>query len=48
MTTTKKAENLRQYKSKFSLIVEHILTFPLRTNLVRKVKNLSRNLKRIA
>ena len=33
MTTTTNAENLRQYKSKFSLIVEQILVFALSTNL---------------
>ena len=41
MTPTTNAENLRQYKSTFSLIVEQILAFPSRTNLVRKVKDLS-------
>ena len=35
MTTTTNAENLRQYKSRFSLIVEQILTFPSSTYLVR-------------
>ena len=47
MTTTTNAENRRQYKTRFSLIVEHILAFPSSTNLVRKVKNLSPNFKRI-
>ena len=48
MTTTTNAENLGQYKSRFSLIVEQILVFASSTNLVRKVKNLSSNFKRIA
>ena len=48
MKTTTNAENLRQYKSRFSLIIEQILAFPLNTNLVRKVENLSPNFKRIA
>ena len=47
MKTTTDAEILRQYKSKFSLIIEEILAFPSRTNLVRNVKNLSPNFKRI-
>ena len=38
MTTRKNAENLRKYKSRFSLTVEQIMAFPLRTNLIRKVK----------
>ena len=45
MTTTKNAENLQQYKSTFSLIVEQILAFDLSTNLVREVKNFSPNYK---
>ena len=45
MTTTTNAENLRQYKTTFSLTVEQMLAFPLDTNLVRKVKNLSPNSK---
>ena len=48
MTTTTNAENLRQYNSRFSLIVEQILDFPLSTHLLGKVKNLSPNFKRIA
>ena len=48
MTTTTNAENLRQYKRRFPMIVEQILAFPLSTNLVRKVKNLSPNFKQIA
>ena len=48
MTTTTNAENLRQYKSRFSLIVEQILAFPSTTYLVRKVKSLPLNFKQIA
>ena len=47
MTTATNAEILRQYKIRFSLIVKHILTFTWSTNLVREVKNLSPNFKRI-
>ena len=38
-------EKLRQYKTRFSLIVEQILVSPSSTNLVRKVENLSPNFK---
>ena len=48
MTTTTNAENLRQYKNRFSLIVEQMLDFISSTSLVREVKNLSTNFKRIA
>ena len=47
MTTTTNAENLQQYKSRFSLIVEQILAFAWSTKLVREVNNLSPNFKRI-
>ena len=47
MTTTTNAKIFRQYKSRFSLIVEQILAFAASTNLVREVKNLSPNFKRI-
>ena len=47
MTTTTNAENLRQFKSRFSLIVEQILAFPWSTNFIREVKILSPNFKRI-
>ena len=40
MATTTNAENLRQNKSKLSLIVEQILGFALSTNLVREVKRI--------
>ena len=43
-----KLRKLKKYKSKFSLIVEQIRAFPLSTNFVRKVKNLSPNFKRIS
>ena len=48
MTTSTNAEILRQYKSRFSLIVEQILAFTWGTNLFREFKNLSPNFKRIA
>ena len=47
MTAATNAENLRQLKSRFSLIVEQVLAFSSRTNFVRKVKNLTPNFKRI-
>ena len=48
MTTTINVKNLRQWKSKFFLIAEQIQASPSRTNLVREVKDLSPNFKRIA
>ena len=48
MATATNAENLRQYKSRFYLIVEQILAFDSSTKLVREVKNLSPNFKQIA
>ena len=48
MTAITDAESLRQYKSRFSLIMEQILAFTWGTNLVREVKNLSSNFKQIA
>ena len=42
------AENLRPYKSRFSLIVEQILAFASSTNLIRGVKSLYPKFKRIA
>ena len=47
MTTTTNAENL-QYKSRFSFIVEQMMAFLWNTNLFRKVKHFSPDLKRIA
>ena len=47
MTKTTNAENL-QYERRFSLIVEQILAFIWSATLVREVKNLSLNFKRIA
>ena len=44
----KNAESLRQCKSRSSLIAEQTLAFASLTNLVREVKNLSPNFKRIA
>ena len=38
MTTTTNAENLRQYKIRFSLIGEQILAFASHLNIVREVK----------
>ena len=48
MTTTRYAENLLQYKCRFSLIVEQIRLFSSSTNFVRKAKNLSPSCKRIS
>ena len=36
MTTATNAENLRQYKSRISLIIEQILAFPFRIFRVKK------------
>ena len=46
MTKTS-AENVRQYKSRYPLIVEWILTFLSSTNFVRKVKNMPPNFKKM-
>ena len=48
MIATTNAEDLRQYKSRFSLIVEQILGFTSSTILVREDKNFLTNFKRIA
>ena len=48
MTTRTNAENMQQYKSRFSLIVEQILAFALSTNLVWEAKNFSPNFKQIS
>ena len=48
MTTTTNAENLQQYRSKFSFFVEQMVAFASSTNLVREFKNLYGNFKRIA
>ena len=45
MTMTTNAENLRQYKIRFSLIPEQMLAFSSQANVVREVKNLSPNFK---
>ena len=47
-TTTTNAGNLQQYKDRFSLILEQILTFVSSNDLVGEVKKLSPNFKRIA
>ena len=47
MTATTNAKNLRQYKIKFSVILEQILAFALSLNIVREVKNLSGNFKKV-
>ena len=47
MTATTSGKNLRQYKSKFPLAVEQILAFASNTNMVREVKNLPSNFKKI-
>ena len=44
MTSTTNAENLKQYKSKFSLTIEQILAFASSINFVREVKNSPPNL----
>ena len=46
-TATTNTENLRHNKIRFSLIVEQILAFAFRPNMVREVKNLSANFKQI-
>ena len=45
METKTNAENLWQYKNKFSFIVVHILAFASSTNLVGEVKNMFLNFK---
>ena len=47
MATTTNGETLRQYKSRFSLVVEQILAFSSSTYLVRKVKSLHPDFKQI-
>ena len=47
MTKATNPESLQQYKVRFSLIVEQILTFASSPDIVRAVKNLSPNLKQI-
>ena len=48
MTATANAENLQQYKNRFSLIVEQMLDLTSSTSLVIEVKNLSPDFKRNA
>ena len=45
MATTTHAENLRQYKIRFSLIAEQLLAFTSHPNMIREVKHLSLNFK---
>ena len=47
MTPTTNVKNLRQYKIRFSLNVEHILAFASSRNMVSEVKRLSPNFKQI-
>ena len=47
METKTNAENLWQYKNKFSFIVVHILAFASSTNLVGEVKNMFLNFKQV-
>ena len=48
MTATTNAENLRQYKIRFSLIAEQILPFASHPNIAREVKTLPPIFKQIA
>ena len=48
MTTAKNPKNLQKNKNIFYSIVEQILAFAASTDLVREVKNLPPNFKRIA
>ena len=48
MTATLTGENLGQFKNNFSLILEQILAFASRHNMVREVKDLSPDFKQIA
>ena len=43
----KNSKMLKQYKSKFSLLVEQTLAFALSNNLVRVVKNLSPSIRQL-
>lgn len=47
MTAISNAKNLRQYKSRLSVIAEEILPFMLSTDLVGEVKSEFPNLKQI-
>ena len=47
MTATTNTENLRQYKSRFSLVVEQTLALVTSTDSVREDKNLSLNFERL-
>ena len=43
MTVIRNAENLRQYKSRFSLIAKQMLAFASSANMVREVRKVSLN-----
>ena len=47
MTTIKNAENLRQYKSTFSLAVEQMLALASSTNWVKEVRTLTSNFREL-
>ena len=47
ITATTNAENVRQYKIGFSLVVEQILAFTSSNNVVRGVKGLVPNFKKL-
>ena len=48
MTATTNVEYLRQYKIRFSLMVEQILALASSPTMVRQVKKLPQNFKQIA
>ena len=48
MTATTNVENLLQYEIRFSLTAEQIKDFASRPNMLREVRNLPPNFKRIA
>ena len=48
MTVIANTEILRQYKSRFFLIVEQVLVFDSSHNMVKEVKNVFPNFKQIA
>ena len=47
MISTINAENVQQYKIRFSLIAEQILAFASQPNMVKEVQNMSPNFKQI-
>ena len=48
MTTITNAENLRQCKTRCSLVLEQMLAFALRLNWVKEVETLTPNFKRLS